>query len=116
DVHLLAAAGRTARPPLAARPPAVRARFGKHHVAPRRLHGTGAVTVSAPRFHHRQPPAAFARAARLLPCDGDDVLAAPERLFEADGDRLVQIGAALRRALPGIGGALTEDVREQIAE
>jgi hypothetical protein len=72
--------------------------------------------MQAPRLVAVEPSHAAAGQAVLLPRDRDRALAAGHRLVEFNGERLMQIDAALRRAVAAPRLALVEDLGEQIAE
>src|SRR5262249_47840270 len=115
-LDLLAAAGRTHHLPQRAGAAAVRAWLREHHVAARRFHDARAVTLPALRLVDAQASGPVAHAAALLPQDRRRPLAAGDRVFELERDRLMQIDAAHRLGAAVPRAALREDFGEQIAE
>ena len=81
-----------------------------------RLDDAGTVAVQTATLDRVQPARAVARPAVLLSCDGDRTLAATHRVLEAERDRLMEVGPALRRAGLAAQLALVQHVGEQIAE
>ena len=79
----------------------------------RRLHDARAVTLQAPALLHLEVAGTSAGAALLVAGDRQLPLAAPHRIFEAETDRLMQIGAAQRLDLRA---ALVQHVSEEVAE
>ena len=112
----VAAAGMAPRFRLAAGTAAQGTRLGEHHVPARRLHDARAVTLRAPALLHLEVTGAAAGAAVLVTGDRQLPLAAPHRVFEAEIDRLMQIGAAQRLGFRAALLALPQHVSEEVAE
>src|SRR5258706_2659362 len=104
--RLIAAAFRTMRLGEPPRSAAVRTRFREHHVAARRFDRARTVALQTSTLRRLEAPAAAARAAMLAARDGDLPLPAAHRVFEADGDRLVEIRPALGSAVFDVPGPL----------
>ena len=116
-LDLLAVARRALHYALASRSVAGAARACEDHMPARRLHHARALALAAARFLRLHPAGPSARAAMLLPRDGQRSRAARNRLFEGEIERLVKIRAAEGRAVARVTLApLIDDVGEEIAE